>query len=115
MLQTKWIVFLAMAFILCSIVSGVIEKSYLGENGGPAVIEPFFALEGTSTWDTLGNVITLPIKLSTYQSLWKMFMWDYAFFTSGYGIVQLILQCISVGVALSLVLTVAGLIRGTSI
>jgi hypothetical protein len=112
---TKWVIFLAMTFVLCSIISGVMEKSYLGENGGSAVIEPFLGTEGDTSWDTFGNVIVLPFKLSTYNALWKMFMWDYAFFTGGYGIFQLVFQCISVGIAIGLVFTTAGLVRGTSV
>jgi hypothetical protein len=112
---TKWVIFLSMTFILCSIVSGVIEKDYLGENGGSAVLEPFLSLEGTTTADTFGNVISLPIHSSTYSSLFKMFMWDYAFFDGGYKIFQLILQCISIGIAIGIAFTTAGLIRGTSV
>lgn len=113
--MTKWIIFLAMVFILCSIVSGVIEKEYLGENGGSSVIEPFLGLEGDSSWDSFGNVIALPVKASTYNSLWHMFMWDYAFFEGGYRIFQLILQTISVGIAIGIIFTAAGLVRGTSV
>ena len=115
MLQTKWIVFLTMAFILGSLLSGVIEGAYLGENGGASVLTPFISVAGISGWDTFSNVISLPFQASTYSSLWHMFMWDYAFFTGPYAIVQLILRCISAGLAISVILTMFGLVRGTSI
>ena len=116
-----------MAFILCSLVSGVIEKAYLGQNayinspvagsttGEPElipVIQPFLDVQGTSLWDSLSNMATLGFKASTYQALWQMFMWQYAFFTPGYDLVQLILQCISVGIAISMVITSVSLLRG---
>jgi hypothetical protein len=115
MLQTKWIVFLTMTFILGNLLSGIIEQSYLGTNGGTTVLAPFVAVSGTSVWDTLGNIVTLPIQESFYTSMAKMFTWDYAFFTGGFQIVQYILCAISVGMGVSITFTVAGLIRGSSV
>jgi hypothetical protein len=113
MLQTKWLVFFMMAFILGSMISGVLEMSYLGENGGTAVLSPFFETWGESSSNVFGKAWDLATNFDSYEALWNMFTWNYAMYTGAYAIARIPLLCISAGMALTFIITMVGIIRGS--
>lgn len=115
MLQTKWLIFLALVFVLGNILSGAIEGSYLGTNGGSNALNPIMNSAGLMSQDAQGQTTSIPLNPNVIQKIWTWLSWDYSFFTGPYALVQLLLRCISVGIAISIILTLLGLIRGTSV
>jgi hypothetical protein len=110
MLQTKWVIFFIMAFMLCSIFSGFIEQSYLGANGQSSVLTPLTNMWSTSSSSAIGKVVALAVSPVLYNTFWHMFCWDYAMYTGIYAIVKIPLFCISAGFAYSLLITLLGVV-----
>lgn len=105
MIQTKWLVFFIMAFMICSIFSGFIEQSYVSSNGGSSVLTPLFEMWTTSSSGLAGKVWMLATSSELYNSFWHMFCWDYAMYTGIYTIVKIPLLVISAGMAFSIFIT----------
>jgi len=110
MLQTKWVIFFIMAFMLCSIFSGFIEHAYVGQNGGAGVLSPIFSTWTTSSSSSIGKITTLAVSPVLYNTFWHMFSWDYAMYTGIYAIVKIPLFCISAGFAYSLLITLLAVV-----
>ena len=110
MLQTKWVVFFIMSFMLCSIFSGFIEGSYLSANGQAGVLTPIMSMWTVSSSSSIGKVVTLLFGSELYSTFWHMFCWDYAMYTGIYAIVKVPLFCISAGFAYSLFVTLIAII-----
>lgn len=115
MLQTKWLVFFFMAVVIGSTFSGIIEMSYLGENASNATLAPFFATYKAAVTLDIGKVFTLLLSGDLLNGFFNFFTWNYAFFTGGWALIRyLVLLPLSAAMAVTLVFTVLGLIRGGS-
>jgi len=105
MMQTKWLIFFLMAFMLCSVLSGFIEGAYLSQNGQPGVLSPLMNMWTTSSASSIGKVVSLSFSSTLWNTLWHMFSWDYAMYTGIYAILKIPLFCISGGLAFTFLIT----------
>jgi len=110
MLQTKWIIFFTMAFMLCSIFSGIIEGTYLSANAGSGILSPIFEMWTVSSSSAIGKIVSLVTSSTLYNTFWHMFCWDYAMYTGIYAIIKIPLFCISAGMAYSLLITLISVV-----
>jgi len=111
-MKTSWLIGLASLMVILTVVSGIIEQTYLGtEQTGTlwGILASFKAIEFSyNIFAVVGDIIVAVGTL--VQGIWKMLTFDYAFFTGVWAIFRWLFVAIGVGVAVSLALA----IRGTS-
>ena len=106
-MHPKWIISLAMLFLAGTIISNILEQAYLGTS------EATMWYKLTSNYQELSwNFFTvIKVAWSYIVLVWKMFWWDYSFWYGSWEIVRYLCMCISIGIIVSLILSVT---RGTS-
>lgn len=96
-LSPRWIIFLGMALVLCSIVANVIEAADpIGPNDTTifTVIQSFKALTSADASGVVSSAIV--IAPQSFTLLFKMLFWDYNFLHNFVGtIVRLLMFAIS--------------------
>lgn len=112
-LTTKMFVFLIMAFLLGSFVSGLLVEA----NAGGAAQESVGLQSIMETWTqsssgTMGKIVTLATSSGTYTAIFGMFAWDYPMYSDGIGMWFrfLVLYPISLGLGISLMIVSAQII-----
>ncbi len=107
-MRTTWIVGIVMLYLLGAVISGTLELEYVGAGTTGTLfdlIQPDFA----SITNPLTAIAGFFIMLWGWiQALWKVFWWDYAFFTGNWEILKYFGWCVSIGIVVSLVLAVRG-------
>lgn len=107
-MKTSWLIGLVMLFVILTVITGVMEMSYLGgaeasrlqrlmQPDVPAYTNPLGAITAyvTATWDYI-------------QNLWGIFWFDYPFFQGSWAILRYIFMAVSIGVIVSLVAVIRG-------
>lgn len=100
-----------LAYIGVGFLNGMIEQTYLGstEMGVLAVLmSPVLAIANDPIGGIFSSIATSPEYL---DAIWSMFWFDYAQFHGEFGIFRLILIGFSVGIIISLTITI---LRGVS-
>lgn len=110
-MHPKWLIALGMVFIVCSILSGVLEMSYLGNH------ETSTLWKAMSAFDIVDSSNPLSIASGVVVGMWNLIkaafqilLWDYAFFTGYWLVVKYLFMTISLGIVVALFLS----LRGTS-
>lgn len=110
-MAVKWLIGLSMAFILLTIGSGVLEQTYLGTAEAGVFWQAISSFQAVSISDPITAIWSIMVGAwSMIQALFKMLIWDYAFFIDDYLVFRYLFMSISVGMVVSLLLA----IRGTS-
>lgn len=106
-LTTKMFIFLIMAFLLGSFVSGLLVES----NAGGKAQESIGLQKIMDTWEQsssglIGKVTTLATSSGTYTAILGMVAWDYPMYSDGIGMWFrfLVLYPISLGLVISLMI-----------
>ena len=114
-MSPKWLIGVLIMFLMCSIFSGIIEMTYLGEEE-KSVFERLLFVEVFTTdsaWEGIKNVFvgvfTNPLEFM--DALWDIFTFNYAMYTGDYIIVRYLLLTITAALVISLVLAI---VRGVS-
>jgi len=113
-MSIKWTVALMMAFVIFSLLAGVIEQEYLGSNKVGLLQQLMTAPEVTTINNPLTVVFTfVKVLWNIVKVLWAAFWWDYAFF-QGYWVIfkYAIFWPISIALILALVMAVRGVGSG---
>jgi len=106
-MAAKWLIGLSMLFVLLTITSGIIEQTYLGtEQAGTLwqLMSSFKAMQ----WSSFSSIIVAAGALAT--ALYKMLIFDYAFFTGVWVIFRVLFVSVSVGIGVSFILSVASVL-----
>lgn len=113
MLLTKWLIALAILFLMGSLLSGVIEQQYLGSSQ-VGVLHGLIAGYQQANFSNpiIGIASIFSIVWNSLKAIWQMFWWNYAFFDGYWVIFKYLGWCISLGVVITLVLS---LTRGVSL
>lgn len=111
-MSAKLMMALAMLFVICTMTCLFIEGSWVDDQE----IDIINSLTGYTIMEAGGmSVIQLGWGFFT-KGLPKMIMWDYSFFSGGWGIVRIFLMPISIGIiwgVFTVVITaVQGLVSG---
>jgi len=111
-MHPKWIISLAILFLGGTILSGLLDMQYIG-SGEASLFQRL--IEGGEQLN-FSNPITgiysiLKVGWTYMQLIWAMFWWDYSFFYGSYEIIRYFCWTISVGIIVSLILSIT---RGTS-
>jgi len=110
-MKTYWLIGFIVLFILLSIISGIVEMTYIGEAEASRIqllLQPELP---ESTIPIIGTAVAwVNLAWDWLKNLWHMFWFDYAFFTGGYIIIRYFFIAISVGIIFSIILA----LRGTS-
>ena len=104
----KWIIALATLFLAGTIISGILEQSYLGTSDA-GMFHKLLTGYTEMHWYNIGSVIS--VAWSYIVLVWKMFWWDYAFWYGSWEIIRFFCWTISIGIIVSLILSIT---RGTS-
>jgi len=109
-LATKWLVALMTAFIVLSLLSGIIEQEYLGNSTAGLLSQVITRPEVTEVNNPLTFVATFVTQIwQILKVVWQAFTWDYAFFDGYWAIVRYaIFMPISVGMIVSLLMALRG-------
>ena len=113
-MSIKWIIGLMTAFIILSLLSGIIEMQYLGTSDAGILNSIITAPEVVSFNNPLTAVYTFAsFAWNMTKALWAAFWWDYAFF-QGYWVIfkYAIFWPISVGIIVAIVLAIRGVSSG---
>lgn len=106
-MHPKWIIALAMLFLAGTIISGILEQSYLGTSDA-GMFHDLLSKYKELSW----NFFTIiKVTWSYIVLVWKMFWWDYSFWYGSWEIIRFFCWTISIGIIVSLILSVT---RGTS-
>lgn len=106
-MHPKWIIALAMLFLAGTIISGILEQSYLGTSDA-GMFHDLLSKYKELSW----NFITIiSVTWSYIVLVWKMFWWDYSFWYGSWEIIRFFCWTISIGIIVSLILSIT---RGTS-
>ncbi|GAH55757.1 unnamed protein product [marine sediment metagenome] len=130
-MRMTWIVGLAMLFFIGTGISMTLENEYIGSEGvqyedkygNPCdiddpgakpvgVISTFYTLvkpdfaQFTNPLQAIGGFFVL--AWNWIVALWKVFWWDYAFFTGTWAILKYLGWAISLGVIVALIMAIRG-------
>jgi len=103
----KWIIALATLFLAGTIISGILEQSYLGTSDA-GMFHDLLSKYKELSWNFL---TIISVAWSYIVLVWKMFWWDYAFWYGSWEIIRFFCWTISIGIIVSLILSIT---RGTS-
>jgi hypothetical protein len=111
--MTKWLIALAILFVVGSLLSGIIEQQYLGSSQVGVLhglIGGYEQVDFSNPLIGIGSLLS--IVWNSFKALWNMFWWNYAFFDGEWVIIKYALFWpISFGMVITLVLS---LTRGIS-
>lgn len=96
-MSVRWVITLALLFLGLTIISGIVEDTYLGDGAIstldtllrpniPVVDNP---IEGTWAWVSVGK--------NFVEAIWTMLWFDYAQFQGAWRILAWFFRCISIG------------------
>lgn len=112
-MNPKWIVGLGMLFIVLSIFNGIIEQSYIGSgktNVFYTLLSSYSEASFSNPLIAIGSIVN--VVWGTIQTVWAMFIFDYAQFEGSWQIVRFAFFLpISVALVVSLILSA---VRGVS-
>ena len=103
----KWIISLAILFLAGTIISGILEQSYLGTSDA-GMFHDLLSKYKELSWNFL---TIISVAWSYIVLVWKMFWWDYSFWYGSWEIIRFFCWTISIGIIVSLILSIT---RGTS-
>jgi len=103
----KWIISLATLFLAGTIISGILEQSYLGTSDA-GMFHDLLSKYKELSWNFL---TIISVAWSYIVLVWKMFWWDYSFWYGSWEIIRFFCWTISIGIIVSLILSIT---RGTS-
>jgi hypothetical protein len=104
--MTKWFAFFAIMFLVCSILSGITEATYLGSSESGAIYQLMFWRE-MSFNDPFSFVFSVPIAgWSFIKALWQLFSWDYSFFDGQLAVFRYMGWCISLGLIVTFIMSI---------
>ena len=113
-MSIKWIIGLMTAFVILTILSGIIEMQYLGTSDAGILHNIITAPKITTFNDPISIVVTLATAtLNIAKALWQAFWWDYAFFQGYWVIIKYALFWpISIGIIVAFLLAIRGVSSG---
>jgi hypothetical protein len=103
----KWIIALATLFLAGTIISGILEQSYLG-SADAGMFHDLLSKYKELSWNFL---TIISVAWSYIVLVWRMFWWDYSFWYGSWEIIRFFCWTISIGIIVSLILSIT---RGTS-
>jgi len=110
-MRTAWIIGMAMAYVVLSVISGIDEGTYFGGTGIDTIWSGFTTIQTVDFTNPLTVVVGLIVALKDLMiGLFEILTWKFSFFTGSYVIFRYILGAISLGIMVSLILA----LRGTS-
>jgi hypothetical protein len=93
----KWFVFFFAAWFIGSILSGIIEMSYMGSYGSPTIWSwAFNTFIQTSSASGL-TVVAMPVNTNFITVLFNTFSWNFSFFTGDLIIIRWLLIAVLSG------------------
>ena len=94
-MKTGWLVGILILFIGLQIIMGICEMTYTMEL--PTVFSPFIAgsFENPASY-----------MMNTLSVLWKVFAFDYPFFTGSWMILRFMFMSVSIGVIIMMLFTI---------
>jgi uncharacterized membrane protein YvlD (DUF360 family) len=104
----KWVIGLAIAFVLLTIISGVAEGTYMSSEDATlfwTLLHPQIQ-EVTNPITAVSAVFNLAGDY--IRTLIKMLIFDYSFLQGGYVIFRYLFCCVSLGLIVTLVLSLVG-------
>lgn len=112
-MRTSWLIGMLMLFTILTIVSGIIEQTYLGADEAGTIwgaMSSFQAIEFTNPLTAVGGLIIAATDLT--QALFKAFIFNYSFLTGIWFVFRILGCCISAGIVVSLILAIRGVSSG---
>jgi hypothetical protein len=92
-----------MLFLAGTLISGILEQQYLGTSDA-GLFHSLLSNYKEVSWWNIGSIIS--VAWSYTVLIWRLFWWDYSFWYGAWEIVRYFCWCISVGIVVSLVLSV---------
>lgn len=112
-MAVKWLLGMAMLYVILIIVSGIGEGTYLGTSGVATIWEAmtaFRAVDVTNPLTAISGVLILVWQLLV--GIFEMLTWKFSFFVGIWAIFRWLLCAISLGIIVSLILTIRGVSSG---
>lgn len=110
-MSTKWLIGLAMIYLIATITSQIIEYGYAGTAVSTTFWSAMTSFEGIEFSNPITAVYTIIVGfVNIVKALFNMLLWNYSFLTGELVIIRYFLWSISLGMIVSLLLAV----RGTS-
>jgi hypothetical protein len=105
-LSPRWIIFLGIFLVLCTLVANIIEEAAPLSSESLTIFSIVQDFSQLSSSDTAGALtLIMSIAPKALELLFKMLIWDYNFLNSFVGvIIKLIMWCISFAILLWLVI-----------
>lgn len=105
--MTKWVVFFTTLFIIGTLISGVMEMSYIGTTQTGILYHLMNDFRGINLSNPITGAWTLiSVGWSYIQNLWNVLWFNYAFFVGTASIIRIALFIpISVGFVVTLIIT----------
>lgn len=104
--MTKWFTFFALMFLVCSILSGITEATYLGTAETGAIYKLMIWRE-ISFNDPFSFLFSVPIAGWDFiKALWVLFSWDYSFFDGNMIVFRYMGWCVSLGLIVSFIMSI---------
>ena len=98
-------------FIVCSLLSGVLEMAYLGQHEVSTMWKAMTAFDAVDLGNPLSAASGVVVGMwNLIKAVFQMLMWDFSFFTGYWMLVRYVFMAISLGVIVALFLS----LRGTS-
>lgn len=106
--MTKWTIGLCVAFVLLTLISGVIESTFFSSTDAGI----FWGLMNPQVPEITNPVTAafavFSVAWSYIWSILRILAFDYAFYQGGFVIFRVIFCCLSIGMILSLILSLRG-------
>ena len=110
-MRTAWVIGLAMAYVILTIISGIDEGTYFGGTGVSTIWSGFTVLKVVDFTNPLTAVFGVLVALKDLLvGMFEIMTWKFSFFTGPFIIFRFLLGSISLGVMVSMILA----LRGTS-
>jgi len=108
-MRTAWIVGLAMAYVILTVISGIDEGTYFGGTGVATIWSGFTALEVVDFTNPLSVVFGVLVALKDLLiGMFEIMTWKFSFFVGPFVIFRFILGAISLGVMVGLIFALRG-------
>jgi len=111
--STKWLIGLAMVYVILTVVSGIAEGTYFGGTGVGtiwSVITGFEAIDVTNPLTAVGGVLIQVWQILV--GIFEILTWKFSFFVGVWAIFRWLLFAISLGVIVSLIMALRGVSSG---
>lgn len=113
-MSTKWLIGMAMLYVVLTIIDGIADGTYFGSTGVGTIwsaMTGFHAIDVTNPLAAVGGVLIQVWQILV--GIFEILTWNFPHIFSGvWAIVRYVLCAISLGIVISLVMSLRGVSSG---